>query len=477
MDPFLSREPATAVGGPCGFFSFRCTGEEPDFHEVHQTSIYRPRGECRRCTDHEEASRQTARPDTADDQSRVPSSALYRSRDEGKRHLQKECGPQTPLASLGLLPLRKPRTGQTTRSAGAAQKYRSRAGTPLPLPRPPWEFDASVCLEDCQGFVAGLGLPTEIGEALYAELEAEGTLQSSEEIRIPPADMEWLVGHFGPQIDIRFLLYRPQLVPALRRCVDFGLELPKSGLQAEELSEAPDRASTPSCRPASRVGFGSRASTRPPSSAQSPSPRLRSDPWSRQVEDRASEAEDLGLDAEKDASQRVAREWGFERGHGPFPPARRRKPASQWGFERRHSVREDGPDRWVSQEVAGVPFAASSSPTYDSSLMALAVGALQSKEADKDRLLFAERTVGLFQALSPPRGPAGALVEGGCRAFADHARSAWDEYRADVQHFQNTVYRRRGRKGDKERRRPMSANHAAVSARLYKTPASRPRTF
>eukprot|EP00439_Symbiodinium_sp_Y106_P078954 s399_g17.t1 len=195
------------------------------------------------------------------------------------------------------------------------------------------QFDASVCLEDCQGFVAGLGLPTEIGEALYAELEAEGTLQSSEEIRIPPADMEWLVGHFGPQIDIRFLLYRPQLVPALRRCVDFGLELPKSGLQAEELSEAPDRASTPSCRPASRVGFGSRASTRPPSSAQSPSPRLRSDPWSRQVEDRASEAEDLGLDAEKDASQRVAREWGFERGHGPFPPARRRKPASQWGPE------------------------------------------------------------------------------------------------------------------------------------------------
>lgn len=373
------------------------------------------------------------------------------------------------LASLALLP-RKPRTGQTTKTVGAPQKYRSRAGTPLPLPRPPWEFDASVCLEDCQGFVAGLGLPTEIGEALYAELEAEGSLQSSEEIWIPPADMEWLVGHFGPQIDIRFLLYRPQLVPALRRCVDFGLELPKSGLQADaELSEAPDRASTPSCRPASRVGLGSRASTRPPSSAQSPSPLPRPD-WHA---DGASEAEDFG-DAEKDTRQ----EWGFERGHGPFPGPARRRPASQWGFERRHSVREDGPDRWVSKEAAGVPFAASSSPTYDSSLMAMAVGALQSKEADKDRLLFAERTVGLFQALSPPRGPAGALVRGGCRAFADHARAAWDEYRADVQHFQNTVYRCRGGKSDKERlRRPMSANHAAVSARLYKPPASRPRTF
>ncbi|CAE7310778.1 AMY1.6 [Symbiodinium necroappetens] len=308
--------------------------------------------------------------------------------------------------------------------------------------------------------------------------------------------MEWLVGHFGPQIDIRFLLYRPQLVPALRRCVDFGLELPKSGLQADaELSEAPDRASTPSCRPVSRVGLGSRASTRPPSSAQSPSPLPRPD-WHT---DGASEAEarggreqplcaglelmcrvcgvcgveDFG-DAEKDTRQ----EWGFERGHGPFPGPARRRPASQWGFERRHSVREDGPDRWVSKEAAGVPFAASSSPTYDSSLMAMAVGALQTKEADKDRLLFAERTVGLFQALSPPRGPAGALVRGGCRAFADHARAAWDEYRADVQHFQNTVYRCRGGKSDKERlRRPMSANHAAVSARLYKPPASRPRTF
>ncbi|CAE7354398.1 EHD2 [Symbiodinium pilosum] len=112
-----------------------------------------------------------------------------------------------------------------------------------------------------------------------------------------------------------------------------------------------------------------------------------------------------------------------------------------------------------------------SNPTYDSSHVALAVGAMLSREADKDRLLHAERTVGLFQALAPPRDAAGGRVEGGCRAFADHARSPWAEYETEVRQYRDAICRRRsvGRsKGIQHERlrRPMSANHAAVTARF-----------
>ena len=129
-----------------------------------------------------------------------------------------------------------------------------------------------------------------------------------------------------------------------------------------DLRQHPD---SPICECSQRCGERGR---------QSPSPRLRSDPWSRQVEDRASEAEARLRGTPGAASTSMCRgsaawrtlvltlrrtrlsawhgsgvrpsfnirtpqisgpeeQQGFERGHGPFPPARRRKPASQWGPE------------------------------------------------------------------------------------------------------------------------------------------------
>lgn len=80
----------------------------------------------------------------------------------------------------------------------------------------------ALTIEDCTDFVVHLGLPAELGLRLFAELDAEGGLTATEAEANSPQDMEWLVSHFGPKIETRFLLFWPQMVPALRRCVDFG---------------------------------------------------------------------------------------------------------------------------------------------------------------------------------------------------------------------------------------------------------------
>ena len=80
----------------------------------------------------------------------------------------------------------------------------------------------ALTIEDCMDFVVHLGLPPELGLRLFAELDAEGGLTATEAEANSPQDMEWLVSHFGPKIETRFLLFWPQMVPALRRCVDFG---------------------------------------------------------------------------------------------------------------------------------------------------------------------------------------------------------------------------------------------------------------
>ena len=80
----------------------------------------------------------------------------------------------------------------------------------------------ALTIEDCMDFVVHLGLPAELGLRLFAELDAEGGLTATEAEANSPQDMEWLVSHFGPKIETRFLLFWPQMVPALRRCVDFG---------------------------------------------------------------------------------------------------------------------------------------------------------------------------------------------------------------------------------------------------------------
>eukprot|EP00435_Cladocopium_sp_Y103_P057663 s527_g19.t4 len=74
----------------------------------------------------------------------------------------------------------------------------------------------ALSLEDCSDFVVHLGLPADLAPRLFAELEAENSLLATESEANTSQDMEWLVSHFGPKIETRFLLFWPQMVPALR---------------------------------------------------------------------------------------------------------------------------------------------------------------------------------------------------------------------------------------------------------------------
>lgn len=87
-----------------------------------------------------------------------------------------------------------------------------------------WRWQArdnpDISPEECILFVQDLGLPNDVGLRLYEELDAENGLRGREGEAINSSDLEWFVGHFGPAgIDSSYLCYRPQVLPALRRCV------------------------------------------------------------------------------------------------------------------------------------------------------------------------------------------------------------------------------------------------------------------
>lgn len=87
-----------------------------------------------------------------------------------------------------------------------------------------WRWQArdnpDISPEECILFVQDLGLPNDVGLRLYEELDAENGLRGREGEAINSSDLEWFVGHFGPGgIDSSYLCYRPQVLPALRRCV------------------------------------------------------------------------------------------------------------------------------------------------------------------------------------------------------------------------------------------------------------------
>lgn len=346
----------------------------------------------------------------------VPLVDLYRPRSEARRCLESEVVRRRGVASAvekdpGARP---PQTPARAASRGWVYSpttwYRPRESVePASRSTPATGFEVeALSLEDCSDFVVHLGLPADLAPRLFAELEAENSLLATESEANTSQDMEWLVSHFGPKIETRFLLFWPQMVPALRRCVDFGFE----GHASVQPRTAP-------ARPAA---FRSRGG--PPYFGQ----------------------EQACLCTMAEAELRPASEWGFERLHGPMASATARRPPSQWGFERSHGPTDPSrfhprhgpsglsvPAPASPERTAGSSaFAGGFSPSFNSTRMAMALGAISSEPTEEEGLLYAEMGGGLFAPLASPRPPAGGRLRGGYRPFL---RSDLDQYQAQVDEF------------------------------------------
>lgn len=351
----------------------------------------------------------------------VPLVDLYRPRSEARRGLEAEVVRQRRTVASEKDPAA--RSLRNARARGWVYSpttwYRSREPVEAALRSSPvtgFEVDA-LSLEDCTDFVVHLGLPAELAQQLFAELEAENSLLSTESEANTSQDMEWLVSHFGPKIETRFLLFWPQMVPALRRCVDFGFE-GAHGMQQGHASLQPRTA------PARPAAFRSRR-TGPPYFGQ----------------------EQACVCTILEADSRPASEWGFERLHGPMAFSTPRRPPSQWGFERSHGPADPtrfhprhgpsglGSGRPASSQSASGgerAFAGGFSPSFNSTRMAMALGAISGDSTDEESLLWAEMGGGLFAPLAQPRPPAGGRLRGGYRPFL---HSDLDQYQEQVEEF------------------------------------------
>lgn len=350
----------------------------------------------------------------------VPLVDLYRPRSEARRCLESEV-----VRRRGGVTSSEKDPGRPPRTARGASRGWVYSPTTWYRPREPVEpalrsspvtgFEVeALSLEDCTDFVVHLGLPADLAPQLFAELEAENSLLATESEANTSQDMEWLVSHFGPKIETRFLLFWPQMVPALRRCVDFGFE----GAHGIRQGHASIQPRTAPPRPAA---FRSRGG--PPYFGQ-----------------------EQACVCTMEADSRPASEWGFERLHGPMASVTARRPPSQWGFERSHGPTDPSrfhprhgpsglstaPSSPNTTSAGYSAFAGGFSPSFNSTRMAMALGAISAEPTEEDSLLYAEMGGGLFAPLASPRPPAGGRLRGGYRPFL---RSDLDQYQAQVDEF------------------------------------------
>eukprot|EP00435_Cladocopium_sp_Y103_P062577 s527_g24.t1 len=115
----------------------------------------------------------------------------------------------------------------------------------------------------------------------------------------------------------------------------------------------------------------------------------------------------------------------FERSHGPTDPSR---------FHPRHGPSGLSVPAPASPErtAGSSAFAGGFSPSFNSTRMAMALGAISSEPTEEEGLLYAEMGGGLFAPLASPRPPAGGRLRGGYRPFL---RSDLDQYQAQVDEF------------------------------------------
>lgn len=378
---------------------------------------------------------------------KVPLLEVYRPRTSAPPRCLDTEAPRQAASARGCTrgPLSAPCTPSSARGTPCASRgWVYVPLEPRPLQHPPFEWQIEqLSLEECCDFVAQLQLPAELGPKLYAELEAENGLLAEGEANSPD-DLEWLVSHFGPKVDTRFLLYWPQMVPALRRCVDFGFEGAHGAAPHPSQPSKPKRPQTPG---SARV--------------------LRESPVHASETLTSAMAEELRETAPVPRS-----EWGFERRHGPkHSVATARRPPSRWGFERSHGPvdahrferrTKSGPTSGTSSLFTG-----GFSPSFHSTRMALALGAIEGGELPEEPFLYMESGGGLFARTLDVR-----RLPGGYRPFLPC--TDFDEYDLHVKEFKEALRLQRVRR-NLHGRLGKFAQSAPASRRLGRGPGERSR--